>query len=824
MRVCCATQKSRWVVVAILGVPRPVGGTLPNEPNDTPVDCSGGPPKSSLTGLSVTRESRSNAVAEGDASHYGQPNTTLVTLQGPSEWDWVEPAFVKADSRELLVQDCPEPKVEVSGEPSIRPFLFEAWYETVKEPFWEPLPEVRQEPLVPVSARASVDSELELLIEAWPQCVKKSPYEILIEPSRDPLMGQLEEASLELVGEVFGEPAEASSELMVGVSMESLKEVSMEPLVEAAVEPLVETCPAPSGKPGARPSLVLRVLDECLEMEKDLRPALRPDEEEEVVRWAETDILQELRNRKTTADMSISEFEACSWRWLKLVLLMREWQDKGGSFKEVISTLDNLVSRPVGLSDIWFLAGMVQRFVSSMSFSRVLHRTLMPHSGWDCRRMIYREGFPDTIVRLPESEECVNRVSASSKLEWWLRQAERNIRIDEDTWTVPRHLASLFRVQRVLGKPTFDDAIEAMKYRIPPPSYAKLSNRQYLACLLKYVKTDMSKNVHRTKPCRDPQASSTDPVEEMRTFVAGMVEECSRNDKIEERSSTMKKYIAGYALRSFQAVLSRKRDKGYRIRNPFNSCGWRWLSLAGLMNDYLEPELVTELISDSEMVVPRPKHVSPLWYLACRMQACLKGTDIARIFNGDPPSWWISNTVIYQDSFPQTFGELPMSERSAQLIGFSSKAAHWIASGIRRFHTTNRTWSPTPYFNIVDRFQAVLGDIKFNEMINLIKPRFSTIARAQHKMCNLSDKAIAEVILRYAGVARRESIRFCKAWQTGNLEKTDTNSSVDEPLAKEPPAKEPPAKEPPAKEPPAKEPPAKEPPAKEPPAKKKRDG
>ncbi|EZG85052.1 hypothetical protein GNI_012120 [Gregarina niphandrodes] len=644
--------------------------------------------------------------------------------------------------------------------------------------------------------------------------------------------------------------------------------------------------PTPSIKGGAGPTLVSRVLAECLEKEKNRKPVLSTNEEVRIVRLAEVTIMRELSKREdlSISDLSISDFESCSWRQLKLALLIREWQ--GGSF---IAELENLVPRPVGLSDTWFLAGVVQRFLPSGFLARWTPYWL--RGGWDCRRMIFRISFPHGVVRLPESEECINRICAYSKLEWWFRQAYTNAHIDEETWMASGQPPTfLMSVKHSMGKKAFDDAIQEMRHHVPPPAH--LSNLQYLACLRKYAestplkmtKSFRTRNRNDTLPSSscDPQPSSSSSVPadsitpeavpsrslpissptsresagtnqlvdtnesvgtnqlvdtnesvgtnqlvdtnesvgtnqlvdpEMTAFMVRVLDDCAEKERSEKEVVTAemrergkgiilmtheaKRDLAQFALTSFQGMLSTNKSDVSNRRTgrgkPFSTAGWRWLSLVGLMNDHLEAELLNQVIAESEKIVPRPKHVSPLWYLACRMQTCLKGRQVAPRFSSwlkEPPAWWVFSSAIYRDHFPDEFGELPVSVASARLIAFSSRAAHWIACGLRRF---SRRSEPrrrrTSNDDIVDIFHTVLGDRWFGEMINLVKPKISAIAHGPHQgpqqMCELPDKSIMEAVLRHAELDRRMTCGFCRAWQFdvalkryGNI--ADPNSSTND--------------------------------------------
>ncbi|EZG84452.1 hypothetical protein GNI_012880 [Gregarina niphandrodes] len=680
------------------------------------------------------------------------------------------------------------------------------------------LPETSKEPL------------LALLREPWPPPLGAGSGELLVEAS---LLGPRR-------GGPGSEPG-AGPELL----KETLQEQLTGPLKEAwphLVREVLEEPSVPSAEVWTGVNLVSRILDECLEMEKNCKRSLRPHEEEALVRLAHVAILEELSSRKKTAisdlsfpdlsfpNLSISDFECCSWRWLKLALLMREYQDKeDGGFSKLIVELEDYVSRPTGLSDTWFLAGVLQKFLATWCLAGWLIHTTYPQGGWSCRKMIFRISFPDGVVRLPESEECVNRVCASSKLGWWLHQAQRNIRVDEKTWKVSKWPTTLFGIQRSLGKRIFNDTMEAMK-RVIPPS-ACLSNQQYLACLLKYVRTSPRKQIKiircpkatprssssmslspktilpeavtscstATASCSPPSLVDADrrPDAErsvaghMATFVAGVLEECAERERSEGvvLPEAEKVHIAKSSAEGFEIALSftKMLENGRRRRKTrFNACGWRWLCVAGLMNDYLDRERLHELIADSEKIVPRPKHVSPLWYLACQMQQ-------ARIripWQQAAPSWWAFSCAIYPDHFPHEFGELPMSETSARLIVFSSRAAHWLASGIINFRVTRKTWLPSKNADIVDVFHTVFGNTKFNEIINLIKPKVVEISQDPEQVRQQTNKSLMETVLKYTPLQRRTSSGFCRAWGFDvSLDPKRppyevTNSSEDEPPTK----------------------------------------
>ncbi|EZG84595.1 hypothetical protein GNI_012490, partial [Gregarina niphandrodes] len=282
------------------------------------------------------------------------------------------------------------------------------------------------------------------------------------------------------------------------------------------------------------------------------------------------------------------------------------------------------------------------------------------------------------------------------------------------------------------------------------------------------------------------------------SFVAGVLKECAERESNEKAVLTveMKLDIAKFAAQIFRTALLLKKsvERNGRNRDPFEACGWRWLCLVGLMNDYLEPELLRQIISDSEKIVPRPKHVSPLWYLACRMPASVDGRRVATRFKSwlkEPPAWWPVSSGIYQDHFPHEFGELPMSKTSARLIAFSSRAAHWLASGIGNFRVTSKTWIPSKNADIVNIFHTSLGDQRFSQMIDLVKPKFHAIIQAPELIAELTDRSIMEVLCKYASIHRKPAYKFCKDWQFDvPSEKSDlsmdlsTDTSEDEPPPK----------------------------------------
>ncbi|EZG84531.1 hypothetical protein GNI_012620 [Gregarina niphandrodes] len=748
-------------------------------------------------------------------------------MQAPPESlvdSWPEPVIEAP--RESLVESWSEPVIEAPREQ-----LMEGWPEAVTEALCTLL-SLPDEPVIGGSREPSEGAAQEISTQDWPEPTQVWPGSVteaslgpLVEASvmetpvrpleetwletsaetpRDPLVGPLREAWPQLVREPLWEPS---------------MDVPQEPLVEGPREPFGETFSSSSMDAWNGYDLVARVWKECLEKEKGLHPVLRPDEELKVVMLAEAAILKELSGGKTREDLSISDFEACSWRWLKLVLLMHEWQDKGGGFREVISALESFLARPVGVNDTWFLAGVVQRFITTGYLSRWLPRTVPPQSGWHCRKTVCRVSFPDEVVRLPETEESVNRVWASSLLDWWFRQAQRNIRIDKNTWKIQEPLSTVLSVQQALGKQAFENAIEVMKRVIPPPR--QLSSVNYLCCLLQYFETSpliitraRRPLACRPRPCPDPRSippevgamstpsspsladvdrsvgANRSVAVEMTTFMTRVLQECLERERL-ELAGASRLSTAMYAIHRFRTALCSQKKSTERIArkpkmNPFDMCGWRWLCLVGLMNDNLKPHALQQLIADSEKIVPRPKHVSPLWYLACRMQACLKGRDISQKLRWP---WWAFNTI-YRDHFPETFGELPMSETSVRLIAFSSRAAHWIASGIRKFRLTRKTWSVTSSRDIVDIFHTVLGHHRFNEAIDLIKPKICKIApdEGPQQMQQLQDKCIMGILFKYARVARKVSCRFCRSWQFDvdpNPKGSDeVSSSEDEPPAK----------------------------------------
>ncbi|EZG85055.1 hypothetical protein GNI_012150 [Gregarina niphandrodes] len=820
MRKCYGGHEFRWITVAVFGVPN-VGGTLHKDAGYSRARA----PLMSSTLPPIARTSGFAGVAEVEALDVPYHSNSVLTEPLPVSALDMWPDAWKEDSREWSMEGSRKPLVEANLE---EPLMGSALSCLAMESSWKLLAETPPEPSVAVSSvEQMTEAWPELLVETWPKYLREAPLEPLIEVLLKPLM-------------------ETSPLMETWPLMETspLIEASVEPLVEASRRPLLErlraeTWPEPSitgsVEPSARVSaetsvaetvsghnLVARVLEECLEKEKDNEPVLSPDEELRVVRLAKAAVMRELSKPSSgtgvwISKLSISDFEACSWRWLKLVLLMHAWQDKGGGFGEVISVLESFLPRPVGVNDTWFLAGVVQRFTVAGYLSRWLPRTVPVGSGWHSRTLLYRVTFPDDVVRLPETEECVNRVCASSKLGWWLCEAQRNIRIDEETWKVPVCPNAIFTVQRALGKQIFDDALQAMRRMFTPPS--RMSNAMFVACLLKHVDTmSLTKNIRRLRLTSSSSTSSSfsqpspcssdiichDSVRpdglidsdrsvdaEMTSFLARVIEDCATRERNEAVSLTGVWCVARTAFEEFEAVLSSKRKSDERRRDGrtmplFNSCGWRWLCLAGLMNDHLEPDEVRQLIAESEKLVPRPKHVSPLWYLACRIQACLRVRVIAAGFKSwlkAPPAWWVFSCAIYQDHFPKTFGQLPMSKRSARLIAFTSKAAHWIASGIKNFHVTKKTLLPSSYGDIVDIFHKVMGDRWFNEMINIIRPKISIQAR-QH-MGQMTDKSLMEIILKYARAQRNMASQFCGLWQFDIASKrsddlADAESSEDE--------------------------------------------
>ncbi|EZG84596.1 hypothetical protein GNI_012500 [Gregarina niphandrodes] len=793
MRVCCTGQRTGYVTLAILGVPPPGEETLPGD----------------VRGPSAVIE-----VDTPDVRYHGQAEVTerLSLLSGdacPERW--------LAGVTVPLVEARPEPLAST--------------------PRGSPLVKGPQEPLLASSAEPLVKSMSGLVMEAYP----------------DPLLEGLGEPLMDVSEPVIQPWKETWSEPLVSASREPLVEASSEPLTEAPrgrvmeviPESLVGACPAPFAEAWAGSDFVARVLDECLELEKNRKPTLCPRQELEVVRMATAAILTAASEQKSKMDLSISDFEGCSFRCLKLALLIREWRKerKHGGFTELIARLEELVSRPAGLSDTWFLAGVIQMFSLATYLYRWLPLKVSPRSGWGCRKMVFRVSLPDGIVRLPEDEGSVKRVCACSKLIWWFHQAIGNIRSDEETWLLLSWPPPLFRIYRDLGKRTFDDAIGAMRHIIRPPLH--LSNFKLMACLLKYVETTspmiigsrLPKAADKLKATCSPQLSSSrqlssagDPLPssfsssrtpacsaaslvnvdhsagptgvdpdssvaaEMTSFMAGVLRECAERESNEKAVLTveMKLDIARFASQKFQGALLIEKlgERQRRNRDRFEACGWRWLCLAGLMNDHLKPELLRQMIAASEKIVPRPKHVSPLWYLACQMQTGLRAHNFVTGFRRwlkVPPAWWQFSCVVHRDHFPHEFGELPMSETSARLITFSSRAAHWLATGIGKSRLTpSKTWKPGKSADIVNIFHKVLGDQRFSQMIDLVKPKFHAIIQAPE----LTDKSIMDILFKCAKVNRRTLYRFCKAWQASERSHpvmdggTDGNSSEDDPPPK----------------------------------------
>ncbi|EZG84598.1 hypothetical protein GNI_012520 [Gregarina niphandrodes] len=671
-----------------------------------------------------------------------------------------------------------------------------------------------------------------ILDETWSESLVEPPLEDMIETNPDLMMvapltedARVEDARVEdaRVEDARVEDARVEDARVEDARVEDAR-VEDARVEDARVEDALR-------KPWVGTDLVERVLDQCLKDEKNYKPVLMRHQQLKIARLAKAGLLRELgraSSGKGVPDLSISDFKCCSWRWLKLALLMREWQTKDGDFTNFIATLQGFVLRPEGLSDVWFLAGILQRFMTAWSLSNWLPRQLSPQGGWNGRKMIFRVSFPDGVVHLPESKKSINRVCAMSKLVWWLHQAQQTVRIDKETWTDSGWPAALTRVKSNLGE-IFDETVQAVKTKFPPPSLS-MSNSRYLSCLLKYVdmtppsQTKIPRPSYTVKkrkclPDSNPSTSSVDAenisepvdpdrsvIEEMSGFMASVLEDCAERERKEKIGYPVagKVHVSRVCFQKFLGVLSstrksaeRNRDK--RISDPFKMCGWRWLCLAGLMNDYLETYEVLQVIADSEKLVARPKDVSLLWYLACRLQSCLRGKDIiAGILDGmkegDVSSgWWTVSTVIYRDHFPQTFGELPISETSVRLIAFSSRAAHWIAQGIRKLRCTPKTWRrPVSNRDIVDSYHAVLGHGRFNEMIKLVRPKISTITDSPKKLLKLSDKTIMEILLKYTKLDRRIHLEFCRDWLFDTvaskgykrLSEDEANSSEDEGPAK----------------------------------------
>ncbi|EZG85049.1 hypothetical protein GNI_012090 [Gregarina niphandrodes] len=793
MRICRGGRQNHWITMAVFGVPNE--GRIPPEDSKRsnpgrPEAGAAGPPRPQVFReplLEATTQTWSvpREQASWEQAPVVQPlsRAWLAAVQPPQE-PWNPACFPMTQATRQ--SDSPQlvgPTMQMSEQPGTSG---QAWFRVAQDQIVDQV----VGPLKRVSFPSIPALLIRPLSRAW-----FSQTRVPFDPLMKPLTETVPDPQLEVSRKpLVDPPKKAPGGPVVEAPQEQMIENPQEPVTKAYPEPLVG--------PWLGSDLVGRVLEECLATEQNLKPTLCAGQETDIVRLATASILREIKDRG--CEVPISDFEACSWRWLNLALLIHEWEVKNGSVRKVVAEIERLIPKPVGYSDTWFLAGMLHRFLSSGCLARWLPNH---HSyGWNCRKLIFRVTFPDGVVRLPESEECVNRICASSKLAWWLCEAQRNIQIDEETWKVSKWPTKLFNVQTPLGKRVFEKAIEAMRQVIPPPSGMKLSNSMYLACLLKYVDR-VSQKQRKIKgypkitidPTSDRPSSSIPPhckpscsspflvecddtinpdrsvAAEMGSFMASVLEGCKEREKMEvgDLTRTQKKSVARYARRKYRAVLSQK-SKSIKdpnlIANAFRTCGWRWLCLVGLMNEYLDPGELHQLIADSEKIVPRPKHVSPLWYLACRMQNCVKGSRIIPGFGKSLdalPAWWVLNMIIYQDHFPQEFGELPMSETSTRLIVFSSRATHWLASGIRHFRLTSATWSPTSNHDIVDIFHTVLGDQWFNEMINLIKPKISQIApnEGPQQMQRLSPKSIMETVLRYAMVSRKASEAFCTAWQ-----------------------------------------------------------
>ncbi|EZG74069.1 hypothetical protein GNI_047680 [Gregarina niphandrodes] len=547
--------------------------------------------------------------------------------------------------------------------------------------------------------------------------------------------------------------------------------------------------------------LTARVLSDCLAQEETPLQSFSETEANELQKY----VIHCFRGAPRKQNVNIS-FETCAWRALNLALFLRERLSKQSfvdsktrplgrpqaarsQFGALVDVAQLMVRRPPGVGDAWFLACTMHALKVSDPRNLELLKTL---PAWSSNALLYRDTIPDELPRLPQGKEAMELVTTASKLQFWLHQAAAAFRSGEPAAVNPLHRASLVSSLRGrLGPKRFDEEIETWMVRNPPPSGLKLTASQRACWLLSWVPNMVPGRPRREQggpalPSRRSELTSNwDAAADaaLRSFVGTVIQECvEAEQKAAERygkewmdregimSEEGKCEVAKFAARWMRGVTMDKL-KACHLRKTlgFRHCGWRWLHLAGVIKDQLGPSEVDGLLAVVERGVPRPEHVSPLWFLASVLRLPGAGQVLdyhikKRLGPGD--NGWTSPVTLHCDIFPHDFGPLPESQAHRQRLIMVCWTAHWLKKGSQHFGQSRRghsvprcrLWQSSVFSSVAHFSRQLLGDDTFGKLIALFRARLPPAA-------NISDTALMDCVLKHADLKHRRANEFCKQFQ-----------------------------------------------------------
>ncbi|EZG74068.1 hypothetical protein GNI_047670 [Gregarina niphandrodes] len=552
-------------------------------------------------------------------------------------------------------------------------------------------------------------------------------------------------------------------------------------------------------RPDVLQGLTARVLSDCLAEEEAPLQSFSETEANELLKY----VIHCFRGGRRKQNVNIS-FETCAWRALNLALFLRErlskqslidtsTQSVGPSqvarseFGALIDGAEQIVKRPLGVGDVWFLACTMRALKMADS------RNLKTLPAWRSTALLYRDTIPDDLPRLPQGKEAIRLVATASKLQFWLHQAAAAFRSGEPAAVNPfQRQATVSSSRTAVGRNRFDEEIKTWMARIPGPPKIKTIS-QYAMWLLSWANTESRSVMNSARKVeaaskaagRRPSSSCWDHHADsaLRAFVATVAQ-----SYVDEEQRTASRYgkewmdregilsaegkceVAEFAADWMRRLKVDKVQACHSVKkNGFRHCGWRWLHLAGVIKDQLGPSEVDGLVAVVERGVPRPEQVSPLWFLASVIR--MPGASLAldkqikkRLGTGD--NGWTSSVALHRDVFPGDFGPLPESQASRQQLAALCWVAHWLKKGAQHFGQSRRgrkvpahkLWQSSVFGCVTRLARRVLGDGTFAKLIALFRARLPPAA-------HLSDTVLMDCLLRYAELRKERVDEFCKQFQ-----------------------------------------------------------
>ncbi|EZG85286.1 hypothetical protein GNI_011950 [Gregarina niphandrodes] len=590
--------------------------------------------------------------------------------------------------------------------------------------------------------------------------------------------------------------------------------------------------------------------------------ALKPLEQETLVTAVRNAILKEAVKTVRRVDL---DFSTCRWRWLKVAALVREklsggWgsdgytepgevageavlgrkredgEREGGLFWALVARAESLVSRPNGLSPVWYLACVLQKVLLRGQLESYLPPPWRPGTtGWRSVKILHSAAFPHEFFRLPDAEASMEMVAASDKLGWWLHQVETNVAARGLSWTRRRHESGIRRLCATIGEPVFDAEITPWRERYSPPPGWNLSNRDFLSYLLGFTGAQSLTEVAAPRPPRQSPA-----VPEMVDLVDSVLRRFLRQEREAEAAMTTKTSTtktsttetstteasametstadtstmntsamsapAAPSVPSAPAALaatpsrygSRSSSKAVREQKlaallaaslrlaledreqplqrvmPVHRCGWRWVHLSGLMLEWLEEKEVEELVDLARGVLG--ELASRQWMLACAMETFVPNRPVARAVRGlfGAASWWACDHFLHAAYFPRDVGRLPEGDAARRQIVAVTKAAHWMSRALDRFHASAFTWRPSKYVDIADWIYGTLEPQTLLSLLRLVRARLPVKPPPR-----VSNRQLLLALLKFAGVYKVRTDAFNRLGRQGFRHKRPADDDAD---------------------------------------------